>query len=231
MNQTQLYARPAALIFDMDGTMIDSMPYHAKSWAVFARRHHIDIDIADLMRRTTGRTGAECMRELFQRDIGTEEITALINEKELIYRELFSPVFSEVAGFKKFAALAHARGLKIGVGTAGDKHNIAFAMARLNMSPAPGAIVGGDEGFPGKPEPAIFMEAARRLGSTAAASIVFEDAPFGIEAARRAGMRAVAICTTHSAESLSGPHVIACVRDYNELIANDFLGNQHAATA
>jgi len=97
--------------------------------------------------------------------------------------------------------------------------------------PPPHAVVGGDEGLPGKPEPAIFLEAARRMGVAAAACIVFEDAPFGIEAARRAGMRAVGVCTSHSAEDLSGPHVIASVRDYNELIDSNFLEKLHAAAA
>jgi beta-phosphoglucomutase-like phosphatase (HAD superfamily) len=55
-----------ALIFDMDGTMIDSMPYHARSWVAFAQQHGLDIELDDLMRRTTGRNGLECMRELFQ---------------------------------------------------------------------------------------------------------------------------------------------------------------------
>ncbi len=220
-----------ALIFDMDGTMIDSMPWHARAWTEFARRHAIDMDLADLMRRTTGRTGAECMNELFQRDIDSAEAWALITEKESIYRELFTPVFAEVAGFKAFARLAAAQGLKVGVGTAGDRHNIAFVMARLGMQPAPLAVVGGDEGLPGKPEPAIFLEAARRMGIPAAACIVFEDAPFGIEAARRAGMRAVALCTSHSPEELSGPHVIAQVRDYHELMNNNFLGKLYAANA
>lgn len=220
-----------ALIFDMDGTMIDSMPYHAQSWIEFTRRHDIQIDVAELLRRTTGRTGAECMNELFQRDIEASEAWALVAEKENIYRELFTPVFAEVAGFKAFARLAAAQGLKVGVGTAGDKHNIAFAFARLDMQPAPHAVVGGDEGLPGKPEPAIFLEAARRMGTPAAACIVFEDAPFGIEAARRAGMRAVAVCTSHGPEELSGPHVIASVRDYNELMNTNFLGKLHAATA
>jgi beta-phosphoglucomutase-like phosphatase (HAD superfamily) len=220
-----------ALIFDMDGTMIDSMPHHAQSWVVFTRRHNIDIDVDDLMRRTTGRTGAECMQELFQREIEAAEALALIDEKEVLYRELFGPVFAEVAGFNRFAARAQAQGLKVGVGTAGDKHNIAFALAGLKMAQAPLAIVGGDEGFPGKPEPAIFLEVARRLGARAQSCIVFEDAPFGIEAARRAGMRAVAICSTHSPQSLAGPHVIASVRDYNQLLDTDFLGKFHAATA
>jgi beta-phosphoglucomutase-like phosphatase (HAD superfamily) len=220
--------KTAALIFDMDGTMIDSMPFHAKSWVEFTRRHGVVLDVPELMRRTTGRTGIECMREVFERDVADDEALAFIHEKESIYRELFTPVFAEVGGFKRFAADAHARGFKVGVGTAGDKHNIAFAFSNLKMETAPHAIVGGDEGLPGKPEPAIFLEAARRLGVDAAHCIVFEDAPFGIEAARRAGMRAVAVCTSHSAGELAGPHVVAQVRDYHELLQSNFLENLHA---
>jgi beta-phosphoglucomutase-like phosphatase (HAD superfamily) len=231
MTQSTPRGAPAALIFDMDGTMVDSMPFHQRSWVEFAQKRGLSIDVADLMRRTTGRTGAECMRELFQRDFEVAELSAMIEEKELMYRELFGPVFTEVAGFNRFAALAQAQGLKLGVGSAGDKHNIAFALRGLNMPTAPLAVVGGDEGLPGKPDPAIFLEAAARLGVSAADCIVFEDAPFGIEAARRAGMRAVAVCTGHSANDLSGPHVIASVRDYNELIATNFLGKLHAALA
>ncbi len=220
-----------ALIFDMDGTMIDSMPWHAKSWLVFCERHGIAIDIDDLMRRTTGRTGLECMRELFQREVDQAEAWALIHEKETIYRDLFAPRFAEVAGFGQFAVQARAQGLKIGVGTAGDRHNIAFAFSHLRMAHAPHAVVGGDQGFAGKPEPSIFMEVARLLEVPPAACIVFEDAPFGIEAARRAGIRAVAVCSTHTPQDLAGPHVIASVRDYTELMNSNFLGNLHAAHA
>jgi len=219
------------LIFDMDGTMINSMPYHAQSWVEFTRRKGLKVDVADLMRRTTGRTGVECMRLLLEREVSDTEALALIHEKEDIYRELFAPVFSEVAGFKAFADAARSRGLKLGVGTAGDKHNIAFAFSNLKMQVQPQAVVGGDEGLPGKPEPAIFLEAARRMSANAAQCIVFEDAPLGIEAARRAGMRAVAICTTHSSDELAGPHVLAQVRDYHELFESKFLESLHVATA
>ena len=219
--------RTQALIFDMDGTMIASMAHHAQSWVTFAERHGIQIEVAELLRRTTGRTGAECMELLFGRPLDEQECWRLVHEKEAIYRELFAPVFAEVAGFKTFSAAAMARGLKVGVGTAGDKHNIAFAFSHLGMLPLPHAVVGGDEGLAGKPEPAIFLEAARRIGAQPAACIVFEDAPFGIEAARRAGMRAVALCTSHSADQLAGPHVVASVSDYHQLIASNFLENLH----
>ena len=212
-----------ALIFDMDGTMIDSMGHHRLSWIEFARRHAIDIPVDDLMRRTTGRTGAECMNELFGRDFSAAESRALVAEKESIYRELFAPVFREVAGFRAFAAKAGAAGLGIGVGTAGDRHNIAFALQHLAMDAVPRVIVGGDEGLPGKPDPAIFLEAARRLGVAPEHCVVFEDAPFGIEAARRAGMTTVAVCSSHSAQELAGPHVLASIEHYDSAVAADLL--------
>lgn len=215
--------KTAALIFDMDGTMIDSMPWHWKSWAEFVRRHGLEIEMEELKRRTNGKTGIECMRAVFDRDVGAEEALELVGQKETLYRDLFSPQFAEVAGFKSFATDAMKRGLKVAVGTAGDQHNIAFAFSHLKLDVHPHAVVGGDEGLPGKPEPAIFLEAARRVGVRPEACIVFEDVPHGIEAARRAGMRAVAVCTGHSAEELAGPHVVAQVRDYHELMKSNFL--------
>jgi len=224
-------ARTDALIFDMDGTMVDSMPWHGKAWVEFARRRGMTLDVADLMRRTTGRNAFECACELMAREVTEAESAAITHEKESIYREMFGAVFAEVAGFSAFARSAVARGLKVAVGTAGDRHNIAFVMERLCMDPLPLAIVGGDEGFAGKPTPAIFLEAARRIGVAPEHCVVFEDAPFGIEAARRGGMRAVAVCTTHSAAELAGPHVIAAVRDYDELAQTNFLETLDAATA
>ena len=226
-----LFAQPTkALIFDMDGTMIDSMPHHASTWQDFAQKHGLSIEIDELMRRTTGRTGLECVRLLMdQPDMDDALAWELVHEKERLYRDIFGPIFREVAGFSAFYAATRARGLKVGVGTAGDIHNVEFALGHLRMNPPPDAIARGDEGLTGKPTPAIFLAAAERAGVLPAHCIVFEDAPFGIEAARRAGMRAVGICTTNTAEELAGPHVITCVRNYDELLQSNFLGNLHVS--
>jgi beta-phosphoglucomutase-like phosphatase (HAD superfamily) len=212
-----------ALIFDMDGTMVDSMPWHARAWVEFARRRELAVDVPDLMRRTTGRTAYECACELMGRTVSEAEAAQITHEKETLYREFFAAEFREVSGFRRFASDAAQRGIKIAVGTAGDRHNIAFTLSHLQMSPAPLAIVGGDEGLPGKPRPDIFLEVARRIGVDPAHCIVFEDAPFGIEAARRGGMHAVAICSSHTAEELAGPHVLASVHDFDELVQLNFL--------
>src|SRR5205085_8421096 len=214
--------------FDMDGTMVDSMPAHARSWDAFRQRRRLDLSVQEILKRTTGRTGVECVRELLGDDIPDAEATRLIGEKEALYREIFGREFREVAGFARFAQQAQDRGLKIAVATAGDRQNLAFVLERLHLKRPPDAEVRGDQGLPGKPEPDIFLAAAKALGADPRECIVFEDAPFGIEAARRAGMRAVAIRSTHKADELAGPHVIASVRNYGELMNNGFLESLHA---
>jgi beta-phosphoglucomutase-like phosphatase (HAD superfamily) len=220
----------AALIFDMDGTMVDSMPHHATTWLTFAEKHQVKLTIEEIMRRTTGRTGLECVRVLLdQPDMDETLAWELVHEKEKLYRDIFGPIFAEVNGFSAFYAASRTLGVRVAVGTAGDIHNVEFALGHLKMNPPPDAIARGDEGFTGKPTPAIFLAAAQRLGVAPEHCIVFEDAPFGIEAARRAGMRAVAICTGHTAAELAGPHVIASVANYNELLNANFLENLHVA--
>ena len=219
---------PTVFIFDMDGTLVDSMPTHAKSWAEFTRRHGIAMGIDEVLKRTTGRTGVECVRLLMGDDLPEARALELVAEKEGLYRELFAPHFRAVPGVHAFIEQARARGIRCAVATAGDKHNIAFTLGHLKLPHAPEAVVGGDEGLPGKPEPALFLEAARRMGAEPSQCIVFEDAPFGIEAARRAGMRAVSICTTHTAAELGGAHVIAQAPDFLTLTHKNFLETLHA---
>jgi beta-phosphoglucomutase-like phosphatase (HAD superfamily) len=215
------------LIFDMDGTMIDSMPFHALSWQEFVKKHALPVSPAQLMARTTGRTGHECMEILFERTLSREEGLALVKEKEDIYRALFAPQFREVAGFSRFAQEAYAQGFKLGIGTAGDQANIAFALGHLKLAKVPDVIVGGDQGFAGKPNPDIFLEVARQLTSESKHCLVFEDAPFGIEAAARAGMQAVAITSSHEAHELAGPHVQAIAPNFIELLDTGFLRKLH----
>jgi beta-phosphoglucomutase-like phosphatase (HAD superfamily) len=91
-----------AFIFDIDGTIIDSMPFHERSWDVFLARRGVPTVREDFFRRTAGRTGVEVMRELFG-PLPDSEARALVREKEAIYRELFAAEFREIAGFTAFA--------------------------------------------------------------------------------------------------------------------------------
>ncbi|MEO8847111.1 MAG: HAD-IA family hydrolase [Casimicrobiaceae bacterium] len=202
-----------AFIFDIDGTIIDSMPTHDRAWGMFLARHGRAFDNADFFHRTAGRTGLEVMRELFG-PLSDARAHELVQEKEIVYRELFAPIFREVAGFAVFARAAHAAGIPLGCATAGDAGNIAFALHHLGMQKFFGAVAGGHEVQQGKPAPDIFLLAAARMEVDPSDCVVFEDAPLGIEGAARAGMTAMAMTTTLSADELTGPHVIAALADY-----------------
>ena len=214
----------AALIFDIDGTIIDSMPYHGRSWPIMLARHGIGDDHFELLRRSAGRTGVELMRDIFGPDLEEARAQALVDEKEVIYREMFRPNFCEVAGFVEFARAAKQRGLKLALGTAGNPENIAFAVDGLGLHDFFDALVGAADVQRGKPNPDIFLEAARRMNVPPAQCVVFEDAPLGIEAARRAGMRAVALATSEP-EDVFEPHdhVLHVCRDYRSVALQDLL--------
>jgi HAD superfamily hydrolase (TIGR01549 family) len=201
----------------MDGTMVDSMPWHARSWKVFAREAGVAPPDMSFFRRTTGLTGVEVMREFFGERPVTE-LRALVERKEAIYREMFGPEFREVRGFGAFADAARAAGVKVACATAGDADNIAFVLDHLGRHDFFDAVVGAHDVERGKPHPDLFLLAAQRIGVDPTDCLVFEDAPHGIEAARRAGMRAVAIATTLPPDELGAPdHVIARAVDFVEL--------------
>ena len=204
-------------IFDIDGTIIDSMPFHERSWDVFLTRRGVPTAGEDFFRRTAGRTGAEVMRELFG-PLSDADAHAMVREKEAIYRELFAPEFRVITGFTAFARAAKAAGVRVACATAGDPDNIAFAVAGLRMHDFFDAAVGAHDVARGKPEPDLFLLAAARIGVPPAQCLVFEDAPLGIEGARRAGMRAVAIGSNIPEDELGAPaHVVARAEDFTTL--------------
>jgi beta-phosphoglucomutase-like phosphatase (HAD superfamily) len=212
----------------MDGTMIDSMPYHAQSWVTFASATASPSTSTNCCAAPPAAPAPNAWKCCSAARWTQQESWELIHQKEQIYRELFAPVFAEVRRLQGLQRRRHGRGLRVGVGTAGDKHNIAFAMLAPGHGPD-AACRGGRRRGPGRQARAGDLSGGGAAHRRRPASLHrVRGCPFGIEAARRAGMRAVAVCTSHSAEQLAGPHVVASVRNYHELIESNFLGNLHA---
>jgi HAD superfamily hydrolase (TIGR01509 family) len=210
-------ATPAqALLFDLDGTLVDSMPLHHAAWREWHRRHALPFDEDGFFAATAGRTNAEILRDLFPA-LDEPVLAGMADEKERLYREAAVHSLQWVAGAPATIEAARRRGLKLAVCTASPLENIAVAIRRFALDALVDAIVSPADDLPGKPAPDIFLTAARRLGVPPAACLVFEDAPLGIEAARRAGMAAVALTTTLPAEAFGHFDNVLATRP-------DFLG-------
>jgi beta-phosphoglucomutase-like phosphatase (HAD superfamily) len=175
-----------ALLFDLDGTLIDSMPHHRDAWAAWYARRQLVADTVHLFARRS---------------------------------------LALVGGAREYLERARAAGFRLALCTASTVPNMALAFERHGIDRWVETIVspadiqsGPDAGAPvrGKPHPDIFLEAARRLGVEPAHCVVFEDAPLGIEGARRAGMRAVALTTTlPAAEFTAFDNLIAIAADFS----------------
>lgn len=184
-----------ALLFDLDGTLIDSMPLHHEAWRSWHARQGLAFDEDGFFAATAGRTNAEILADLFPARPESER-EAMAEHKEQLYRELAAERLTLIAGADDLLADAGGRGLKLAICTAAPPGNIRVAFERFGLGSRVQAVTSPADGLRGKPHPDIFAEAARRLGVPPAQCIVFEDAPLGVEAARRAGMRAFALTTT-----------------------------------
>ena len=221
-----MFSNARALLFDLDGTLIDSMPHHHDAWVRWHERRGLTIDGPAFFAATAGRSNAEILADMLPQHSADEHV-AMADEKEALYREIARPALSLIKGADVFVDAARQAGWRLAVCTASTPQNMALAFERHGIdswvetvvSPADRRFGGGPGEFlRGKPHPDIFLEAARRLGLAPADCIVFEDAPLGIEAARRAGMRAVALTPTMAAEAFAGfDNVLAIVPDFAAL--------------
>lgn len=206
-----------AMLFDMDGTIVDNMRFHDDAWEAWHLRHSLAFERGTFFARTAGRTNAEIFAEALG-PLPVARIEALSDEKEALYRERYAPHRQTLAGFDALAARARADGIRLAVATAAPPANIAFVLDGLGLRPLFDTITCPADGLRGKPHPDLYTEAARRLGIDPRECLVFEDAPLGAEAARRAGMRCVALTTSLSAAHFDAfDHLVAVTPDFTGL--------------
>jgi beta-phosphoglucomutase family hydrolase len=190
-----------AVIFDWDGVVVDSSRHHERSWEVIAGRHGLPLP-PDHFKRGFGKKN-----NIIIPDLGWATdpagVEALAREKEEIYRSLVRAEGIEpLPGIRELLDSLTAAGLPCAIGSSTERANLDALLDLMDLRRRFSAIVSGEEVEHGKPDPAIFLLAAERLGTAPADCAVIEDAHVGIEAARRAGMRVAAVATTHPVDEL-----------------------------
>lgn len=214
-----------ALIFDMDGTLVHNMPIHNQVWSDTLAEAGIQIDLDEFNRLTTGKKNVEILRMMFGREITDAELAYWSARKEALYRERYACCREPLPGLLRLLEQAHALKLPMAVATAAPPENVSFILDDLDLRRHFKAVVGAHEVQNGKPDPEIFLKAAGALGAKPQSCLVFEDALAGIEAARRAGMDAVMLCTTIESYEVEGqPHVLRAVPDFTHLDLPALLG-------
>jgi beta-phosphoglucomutase len=188
-----------AVLWDVDGTLVDSLEYHWLSWRAALSSEGYTLTREQFL-VTFGRRNDEILRTYFGPAISAERILRISLDKEEQYREMVRRRGIEpLPGVRRWLKRLRATGWRQAVASSAPPLNLEVILAALDVQDCFEAIVSAEEVERGKPDPQIFLTAAAKVQTPPPRCIVVEDAPAGTEAARRAGMRAVGVLTTHAA--------------------------------
>jgi HAD superfamily hydrolase (TIGR01509 family) len=208
-----------AFLFDLNGTMIDDMQYHCVAWFnILNEDLGANLSMEQVKEQMYGKN-TEVLNRIFGKDRFTnEEMDILSVEKEKRYQAAYRPQLKLIDGLDEFLFESKNEGMLMGIGSAAIPFNIDFVIDGLNIRHYFTSIVSADDVVESKPDPETYLKGAHELGVLPEACIVFEDAPKGVEAAERAGMRAIVLTTMHEAHEFSAYNNIICfIKDYHEL--------------
>lgn len=196
-----------AVIFDMDGVIVDSEPYSMQALVDELRHHGIE-PTAEELRRSYGRKVDEDFTELFARYGVAADVQAAVVSKRERYRRLATGKLTPLPGALALLDRVRARGYRLGLASSGDRDKVALSMRSLALDGVFETVVTGDDITHSKPHPEIYLTAAARLGIEPPDCLAIEDAPNGVGAAKRAGMRCIAVTNSVTREELAGADLV-----------------------
>lgn len=222
MQNTLAVAPGLALLFDMDGVLIESTAIHTKAWEEYLARH--GIPSAGVMEKMLGKRNDQIVRVLWGPEITEDEVYRHGADKERLYREMMAPVFEEhvVPGVVEFVREARRQGVPCALATNAEPANVDFVLDRTGLRECFQTIVDGHQVHRPKPDPEVYLTAAERLGIEPYNCVIFEDSPGGLQAARAAGGRVVAVLTTLK----EAPEAELAIRDFHDPLLMPWISRQ-----
>lgn len=203
-----------AVIFDLDGVIVDSNWAHLETIRTLCLRHGLAISEGDLKARVFGRRNCEWIVDVFGDDLDAQDIDRLSDEKEALFRTVFAPRVALLRGLPEFLDLLIDDGVPMAIASSAPAENVDLVLRKTQLAHRFAVVFDATSTGVGKPDPEVFLLAARKLGIPPKKCVVFEDSLSGIEAAKRAGTKVVGVTTTHTLGELA----------HADIVINDFVG-------
>jgi len=182
-----------AVLWDMDGTLVDSAEYHWRAWRDTMSREGSPITVEEFL-ATFGQRNDSILRQWLGERATTESIQRIGDAKEALYREYVRHYgIAPLPGAFDWVRLLRREGWRQAIASAAPRANVETILDVLQVTECFQAIVSAEDVHRGKPDPEVFLVAARKLDVLPARCIVVEDAQHGIEAARAAGMKSIGV--------------------------------------
>jgi beta-phosphoglucomutase len=190
-----------AVIFDMDGVMLDNNDWHLKAWLAYAEKRSIPLKAEEAYTRVFGKTNKEIILEAYP-DTDEKTIEEWSLEKEALYREMYEPDFALADGLKELLFQLKDRNYQIALASNAPKENVDFTLDKGGIRSFFDVILWAGVVQRPKPFPDIYQKASQLLGREASESLVVEDSPTGIMAAIAAESPVIGLSSTYTREKL-----------------------------
>lgn len=200
-----------AILWDMDGTIIDTRSCHFQSWRDTLRKHGYDLN-KQTFESNFGRNTQTILPIFLGFEPDGAMVSRLIDEKERNFRQKALQKTTLVPGVRSWLGKAKALRIPQAIASSGSQENIEFLVSGFDLSPFFHALISGAD-LPAKPEPDVFLSAARTLNRKPENCLVIEDSLPGLKAARKAGMHCVAVTTSQPRSALIDADLI--IPDYS----------------
>ena len=228
---------PGAVIFDMDGVLVNSNPFHVEKWADFLREQGIPFNESDLPRKILGHGNHDCFRAFFGSDLSKKEMIEMEEMLEEQFRKAFGPHAKPLPGLMPLIEELRKAGMPLSVASSAVRENVEFILESLKLDSVFSGVTTGSDFPRPKPDPGIYLLAAQKLGVPPSDCVAFEDSYVGIEAAKRAEMKCIGLASTFPARDLrsktDADHVIESFHDVTladlKRLFNSHLFDSHSS--
>lgn len=201
-----------ALIFDLDGVIIDNTPVQARAFQLLFRDLDLQADASELLRRLNGMPATDILKQVFDHPVPEKDLKKYADQREFLYRTLYWDERQPAPGLVAFLTAARAAGLKIGLGSGSASDTLSYILDYLDLRRFFDVVVGADDVEAGKPHPETYVQVAQKLELAPESCLVFEDAILGEQAAYKAGMHCVAVTTTLKDTDFQAP--LLAIKDF-----------------
>lgn len=207
-----------AAIFDMDGVIAHTNPFHAKAFAAFFDRHCVPYSAEAFEQHMYGKHNSYIMSHFFNRKIDGDELLTLEAEKEGLFREIYAEHAAPLPYLPEFLQDLKANAFRLGVATSAPRANMDLVLDTLSLRHYFDSTLSSEDVTEHKPHPEVYLKSAKNLQMAPDRCLVFEDSFSGITAGQRAGMQVLGVLTSHTSEEL--PQCVHYLADYRDLSAN-----------
>lgn len=211
----------SAVIFDMDGVICHTNPYHSLAFREFFLKRELQPTDEDFAQHMFGKSNSYILSHFLQRPVTGQELLELEDEKESLFRKIYEPYIDPIAGIVPFMDDLTAHNFKLGVATSAPYANLELILSKVDIRTKMGSILSSEDVKKHKPDPEVYLLSAKNLNVDPKNCIVFEDSFSGVSAALNAGMKVVGVLTSHTREEL--PPCQLYINDYSTLKASDII--------